>query len=281
MRVHLRLYNIHHLFPMSKIQQRLEKIKKENRLGLMTHIVVGYPSLEESKKLVQVMDEVGVDFIELQIPFSDPMADGPTIMQANQVALENGTRVRDSFQLMSELSAETSSALIFMTYFNIVHHYGVERFCHDAAEAGASGLIVPDAPLDYEDQICFLKYARQYGLVPIPLLSPASTTGRIKKNAEVAEGFVYFVSRKGVTGVQTVLDPGLLEHLQELGKYFSIPIAVGFGMSQKEHIQSLKGYADIVVVGSAVLQRYEQAPKGQGVTAVREFLSELLLWIKG
>src|SRR5258708_193254 len=135
---------------MNLIDQKLQEIKRNKKIGLMTHVVVGYPSLEETVSIVKTMADAGVDFIELQIPFSDPLADGPTIMQACEKALENGTRVKDAFAVMRQLSREVGIRLLFMTYYNIVFRYGVEKFCKDAKDAGAAGLIVPDMPIDEE-----------------------------------------------------------------------------------------------------------------------------------
>ncbi|MFA6106540.1 MAG: tryptophan synthase subunit alpha [Patescibacteria group bacterium] len=261
---------------MNKINSQLNKIKRENRLGLMTHIVIGYPSLKESLGLAKLMARLGVDFIELQLPFSDPMADGPTIMAANKAALDNGTKVKDCFKVMKELSRQVDIPLIFMGYFNTVHSYGAEKFCCDARQAGASGLIFPDIPLEEEKEEHFIKSAKMNNLIPIRLLSPASTPLRMKKNAEVADGFLYFVGRKGTTGAKARLDSELNFHLKKLKKYFNIPIAVGFGISKPEHIRALKGRAEIAVIGSACLNAYDSSPKGQGLKAMEKFLKPLI-----
>ena len=230
---------------MTAIEEQLQKIKAQNRLGLMTHIVVGYPNLEESRRLVLAMAEAGADFIELQIPFSDPVADGPTLMRANQESLKQGTTVAQAMQLMGELAAATPIPLLFMTYFNIVFRYGVERFCQDAQQAGCAGLIVPDIPIEEEHREHFILRAKQSRLSVIRVISPASTERRLRLNAQHAEGFVYFVSRKGVTGAQANLDAELAQNLQKIRQYISLPIAVGFGISQPEHIVAIKGTADI------------------------------------
>lgn len=261
---------------MNKINLQLNKIKQENRVGIMTHIVCGYPNLEESKKIIRLMAKCGVDFIELQIPFSDPMADGQTIMRANQTALDNGIKVKDCFKIMKEMSREVEIPLIFMGYYNTVFNYGVEKFCKDAYEAGCSGLIFPDIPLEEEKNENFIKYAEKNSLIAIRVLSPASTVERIKKNAKVADGFLYFVGRKGITGQKNLLDKNLSANLKKVKKYFKIPIAVGFGISEKKHIQALEGEAEIAVIGSAVLNAYNSAPKGQELKSVENFLKNLI-----
>lgn len=261
---------------MNTIDQQLQKIKVENRLGLMTHIVVGYPTLTESRYLVLAMAEAGADFIELQIPFSDPVADGPTLMQANQTALEQGTTVAQAMELMAELAPTVGIPLLFMTYFNIVHHYGVDKFCQAAARAGASGLIVPDMPLDEEPSEHFISAAEQAGLTVIRLLSPASTEKRLRRNAALAKGFVYFVSRKGITGARAELDSELAQQLARMKKFFTVPVAVGFGLSKPEHVAALKGRAEIAVVGSELINVYNRADKGRGVEAIKDFIKNLL-----
>src|SRR5689334_23892085 len=148
----------------SVIDSKLEQIRKESRIGLMTHVVVGYPSLEMTQKMVLAMEKAGADLVELQIPFSDPLADGPTIMRACEKALANGTKVRDAFDLAAKLSRQVKIPLLFMAYYNTVFKYGTKRFCEDAKKAGISGLIVPDIPLEEESEEYFIKYCQAAGL---------------------------------------------------------------------------------------------------------------------
>ncbi len=220
----------------------------------MTHIVGGYPDMKSCEELVLEMDEAGVSFVEIQIPFSDPIADGPTIMQANQAALENRTTPEDCFQLMKALQKKVSTPLLFMTYYNIVHHYGVDEFCKRAAEAGAYGLIVPDIPLDEEPYDHFLEYCKKYQLHVIQVISPITPDRRLKKIAEVASGFVYCVARKGTTGVQTDVSDTLGDYLENVRKFISLPLAVGFGISSKEQVEQVLEHADIAVMGSKVIK---------------------------
>lgn len=238
---------------MLSIEKRLREIKKEKRLGIMTHVVGGYPSLEKTISLVKVMERAGVDFVELQIPFSDPLADGPTIMRACEKALADGVKVKDAFNIVQELTKEVSIPLLFMAYFNTVFKYGTEKFCRDAKQAGTSGLIVPDMPIEEEQCEHFMGYCGKYGLRHIRVVSPASTNERLMKNAKVANGFIYFTTRQGITGAKETLDPNIIANLKKVRKYFSVPIAVGFGISKKEHLRALRPYIDIVVVGSAII----------------------------
>lgn len=261
---------------MNLIDRQFEKIRREKRMGLMTHVVVGYPSLEATEEVVKVMAENGADFVEMQIPFSDPLADGPTIMKASEEALRNGTRVGDAFALMRKLSAEVGIPLLFMGYYNTVFKYGTERFCKDARRAGASGLIVPDIPLEEEKYEHFIKSAKKNDLYAIRVVSPASTIERLEKNAAVAEGFVYCMARQGITGAKNDLDPELVNYLERVKRVFDVPVAVGFGISKREHVQALQGHADVAIVGSAVIDVIGKSKRGEIGRNVRDFIKSLL-----
>ena len=260
----------------NKIDQQLEKIKSEKRIGLMTHVIIGYPSLKETVKIVKIMAENGADFVELQIPFSDPLADGPTIMKACEESLQNGTKVKDAFTIMKQVSSEVKIPLLFMSYYNIIFRYGVEKFCRDAKNAGSSGLIVPDMPIDEEIHEHFYAYAKKFGLHVIHVISPASTDDRLKKNASIAKGFVYCTARQGITGAQKDLDPTEIKtYLQKVKKYFEIPVAVGFGISEREHIIALQENADIAIVGSAIIDVIAQSSKENRQKKIADFISSL------
>src|SRR5579872_5845005 len=184
------------------LDKKLAEIKANKKIGLMTHVVVGYPSLKETIALVKLMEKCGVDIVELQIPFSDPLADGPTIMHACEKALENGTKVKDAFMVVKNLNSHVKIPLLFMCYYNTVFQYGIEKFCKDAQGVGISGLIVPDMPLDEEKEEHFYAYAKKYGLHTIQVVSPASTNSRLKKIPQIANGFVYCTAHQGITGAK-------------------------------------------------------------------------------
>lgn len=260
---------------MNLIDKQLGKIKQEQRLGLMTHVVVGYPSIDKTISLVKAMVEVGADFIELQIPFSDPLADGSTIMKACEIALEKGAKVKDAFKIASHLYKQIKVPLLFMAYYNTVFKYGTKRFCQDAKKVGISGLIVPDIPLEEEHQEHFIKYCKEAGLKNIRVISPASTIDRLKKNAEVASGFVYCTARQGITGVQKELDPGIKKYVKQVKRYFKIPIAIGFGIGNKERVNLIRGYSDIVVIGSAIIDVINKSGTNNLISDVKEFVRSL------
>jgi len=233
----------------------------------MTHTVAGYPSMEKCEELVQVMDKAGVGFIEIQIPFSDPVADGPTIMEANKVALDRGVKVEDCFMLMERLHEKVTTPLLFMSYFNILLQYGVNEFCKRAAEAGCYGLIVPDMPIDEEDAEGYLAACENYGLVAIQIVSPLTPNERLQKIGEVASGFVYCVAKYGVTG-SVGGEIELSDYLKRVKKYVDVPLAVGFGISERKQIEKVWQNAEIAVVGSAIIRLMNS----EGLEAVQRFL---------
>lgn len=260
---------------MKTIEQQLAEIKAHKKIGLMTHVVVGFPNLEATVTLVESMAKAGVDFIELQIPFSDPLADGPTIMRANDISLSQGTSIQDCFDVMKKLSARIDIPLLFMGYYQSVFHVGVEEFCRKAKAAGAQGLIIPDMPVDEEGNEHFIQACEKHKLNHIRLLSPNSTVERIKLNAKVQNGFVYCTSRSGTTGANHELDTSIVQYIKTVKKYFHIPIAVGFGISKPEHVKALIGQADIAVVGSAIIEVIEKDGLENVPVYIRKLLSKV------
>ncbi|MBI4232416.1 tryptophan synthase subunit alpha [Candidatus Peregrinibacteria bacterium] len=241
---------------------------------IMTHIVAGYPSMEKCEQLALEMAKSGVDFIEIQIPFSDPVADGPTIMQANQKALESGVKVADRFELMQRLSGQINAGpkLLFMSYFNILFSYGVEKFCKKAKECGCYGLIVPDIPIDEEKYEGYLAACKRHGLMPIQVIAPLTNDERLKQISKKARGFVYCVSRTGTTGQTNSLNPELSAYLKRVRRYIDLPLAVGFGISSKQHVEAVWKEAEIAVMGSKVINMINE---GQSIEDLGRFLAGL------
>lgn len=260
---------------MTKLEEKLKELREKRKFGIMTHVVVGYPTLSATVRLVRLMAESGADVVELQIPFSDPLADGPTIMRACEIALGNGTRVRDAFSVMEKLSHEVSIPLLFMAYYNTVFTYGTKAFVRNAKRAGAAGLIVPDVPLDEEHEEHFMTACNQFDIPHIRVISPSATDERLKKNAKVAKGFVYCTARQGITGAREALDPTLATFLKRVRSFFDVPIAVGFGISKKEHLEAVRPYADIAVVGSAIIEVINRSAKQSIESSVASFLRQL------
>ncbi|MGI9006683.1 MAG: tryptophan synthase subunit alpha [Streptosporangiaceae bacterium] len=239
----------------NRIDERLAVLAAGRRKGLMTHVVVGYPSLASTSPLIVAMDEAGADFIELQIPFSDPLADGPTIQSACEAAITRGARVRDAFSIAAESAGRVAAPLLFMAYANTVYRYGPEPFCRDAAAAGISGLIVPDLPAEAARHEGYLDACRRHGLHNIVTLAPTSTGDRMAVNASVASGFVYCMSRQGVTGAQLGLAPDVPAYLRRAREHLTVPMAVGFGISDRARLEQVLPYCDIATVGSALIDR--------------------------
>lgn len=229
----------------------------------MTHIVAGYPTLKKSEEIAMRMANCGVDFIEIQIPFSDPVADGETIMRANQKALENGVKVEDCFELMRRLAGKflIKPKFLFMSYFNILHHYGLEKFCKKAKECGCYGLIIPDMPIDEEKYDHYLAICKKFGLMPILVISPLTSESRLKQLAKYAKGFVYCVSRYGTTGQASNLNPHLASYLKKVRKYIKLPLAVGFGIAKKEHMEAVWKHAEIAVIGSKIIEMVDKGER--------------------
>jgi len=261
---------------MHPIEQRLFYLDQLDQTGLMTHIVAGYPSLEQNIAIVQAMAEAGADFIEIQIPFSDPVADGPTIMDANHTALEQGTTVQDCFHLMYELSHLVEIPLLFMSYFNLVHNYGVERFCLDARKAGVSGLLVPDLPIEEDALENLTTAASENALFNIRFLSPGTSPERRKLILRDAKGFVYCFSSFGTTGARNDFNQNLGEFLSSVKQETELPLAVGFGISTPDHVAEVaQAGADIAIVGSALIDQLRDKSPGDQVTAAASFVSQL------
>lgn len=261
---------------INRINRIDQAFQKKKELKLMTHVVAGYPDMETSKQLVRVMAENGADLVEIQIPFSDPLADGPTIMEANQQALDNGVTPDDCFAMAAELSRSVDIPLLFMTYVNIPYRLGMENFMSRSAEAGISGLIVPDLLFD-EDTHGYMELAKRYNLYAIPVISPGIDSERLTAITRQARGFVYTTLKVGITGASRRLDPRGLAFLDTLREHTSLPIAAGFGISSAEHAGMLRGKADAAVIGSHILNLV----KNSGINKVKEFLSSLSLYRSG
>ncbi|MEX0935372.1 MAG: tryptophan synthase subunit alpha [Gemmatimonadota bacterium] len=237
--------------------------------ALVPYVCAGFPTAEESLHLMRAAAEAGADVIELGIPFSDPMADGPTIQAATFAALEQGMTVRGALDLLAEFRSTHDTPVVIFTYLNPVHRFGLDAFVRTAREAGAQGLLLTDLPAgadaDLEETV------RSGGLDLIRLLAPTTSPKRASDVARGASGFVYYISRTGVTGARTELREGLAREVEALRERVELPIAVGFGISSPEQAAAVAAVADGVVVGSALL---DVASEG-GVEAAGRFLRSL------
>ena len=243
--------------------------RRERELLLMTHLVVGHPDLKTSLELVDAMVHAGVDLIELQLPFSEPIADGPVIARASQQALQRGVRVDDCLEFAARVTRSYPIPFVLVSYFNLMCRRGLPGFVQDMERAGLAGAIVPDCPLEESGE--YTAAMRAAALAPIFLLSPRTQDARLRRLGSAGDGFVYAVARKGVTGSKTELSSELERYLARCRQATELPLAVGFGLETRADVQFLIGKADIAVVGSQSLRVLEQ----RGVRAVGEFLTGL------
>lgn len=258
--------------------ERLEPVfaalRARGEAALIAYITAGDPSLERLPAILQLLCDSGVDMAEVGFPFSDPLADGPVIQAAMHRALQGGTTLPRVLETVARVSPTLPMPLIAFTYYNPVQRYGLERFARDAVQAGFTACLMTDLPPDEADE--WLCYARQYGLQPIFLLTPTSTTERIRLVAERGQGFIYCVSRTGVTGARDQLPPDLPDLVARIRAHTAMPIAVGFGVSKAEHVRQIARIADGAVVGSQLvryLHEFADSPHWQ--TAIGEYLRGL------
>jgi tryptophan synthase alpha chain len=246
---------------MSTLEARIRQARTEQDILLMTHIVIGYPSFAASLEIVDAMVEAGVDLMELQIPFSEPMADGPIILAANQKALAAGATVERCFEFAATVTRKHPIPFLFMTYYNLLFRGGVATFIERARQAGVLGAIVPDLPP--EEAGDYLPAMERAGLDPIFIFSPSSPPERMREIAKHARGFVYCMARKGVTGAHTTFSAELDAYLSRCRAATALPLALGFGVQDKSDVAFLRDKVDIAVVGSATLRLVDE--KGVGV----------------
>jgi len=253
-----------------RLENRLRERLKEKKILLMTHIVLGYPSFEVNRQVVKEMVSNGVDCIELQIPFSEPMADGPVILKANQDSLANGTRVSDCLSFGREMCETHNIPFLFMTYYNIIFKYGEEKFFNTASDCGIKGVIVPDLPPEHGEM--FMHLAGEKGISPIMLFAPTSTDERMHFLSGHGDGFIYCVARRGVTGKKSEFDPDFYTYLDRCRAATTLPLAVGFGIRDRQDVKALEGKADMAVIGSHTILLVDQ----QGPSAVGPFITGLI-----
>jgi tryptophan synthase alpha chain len=241
---------------MTRITRTFRKLKAEGKKAFIPYIMAGDPSMVRSGELVRLLEECGADLIELGVPFTDPVADGPVIQRAAERALRNGVTLRGVLALVREVRRSSDIPLILMTYYNPVFKFGEEAFVREAAGAGVDGLIVPDLPPDEAGGL--LKHARAHGLDVVFLLAPTSTADRIKLVAKASRGFIYYVSITGITGALLELDPAVRESIRAVREASGKPVALGFGVSNPSEAGAASEFADGIIVGSAIVRRVNE-----------------------
>jgi len=250
----------------------MNRLQFARRPGLVAYVTCGDPDIKTSHEIVLSAIWAGADVIELGVPFSDPVADGPVIQRASERALQKGTSLQNVLQLAREIRAESEAGLIIFTYLNPVLRLGMERFCQEAAEAGVDGVLLIDLTMEEAGE--YREFMAAHNLAPIFLAAPTSTDQRLKKIAEASKGFVYAVSRTGVTGTQRQLATDARDLVKRVRKFTRLPVAVGFGISGPEQFAEVGQFADAGVVGSAIVQALEQNP-GREAQAVADFVGSL------
>jgi tryptophan synthase alpha chain len=238
---------------MNRIDARFAELRRQGRKGLIVYIGAGDPHLEATRQLALAFERAGVDVLELGVPFSDPLADGLVNQLAAQRGLASGTTPPKVLETVAAIRRESQIPIVLYLYFNLMHRYGVERFIQDAARAGVDGLLVLDLPPEEAEAI--EQSMRAAGLHPIYLVAPTTPEPRIELIARRASGFIYYVSREGVTGMQQQLSSTIPAKVALIRAHTSLPIAVGFGISNPEQAQQAAAQADAVVVGSAVVNQ--------------------------
>ena len=242
----------------SRITRRFEELRRKGELGLVAFLTAGDPTLEATERFVLALAEAGADLVELGVPFSDPVADGPTIQRSSERALRVGTSLAGVLELISRLRQKMEMPLVVFSYFNPVLQMGLEKFASGAAEAGADGVLLIDLTL--EEGSDYRTILRGKGLDTIFLVAPTSTDDRLKRIAEASSGFLYLISRAGVTGARESLPEDLPALIRRTRTVTPLPLAVGFGISLPGHVSILGGLADAAVVGSALVAEIEKAP---------------------
>lgn len=259
---------------MNRIQERFEELKKEDKKAFIVFITAGYPNLKITRELILEFARIGVDIIELGVPFSDPLADGPIIQESSGVSLKRGTNINDILNLVKKVRKDIETPICLMTYYNPIFCFGEARFMKKACASGIDGIIVPDLPP--EEGKSLIKLADRFNLNTIFFLSPTSPLERIKFVSRVSKGFIYYVSLTGVTGLRRSLSSDLKHNLKVIKKNTHKPVCVGFGVSSHIQVKQVYKVADGVIVGSAVIKKIkENIGKAGLVKKVSEFISSL------
>jgi tryptophan synthase alpha chain len=264
---------------MTAISDRFETLKQNQECALIPFITAGDPDLETTAAALKILDSNGADFIELGIPYSDPLADGPVIQAAATRALQNGTKLENVLEMLKATIPSLRAPIILFTYYNPILHRGIDKFLEQIAAVGVAGLVVPDLPL--EEAAGLLKPATERGIDLILLIAPTSSSERIEAIAHSSQGFIYLVSVTGVTGVRSQVEVRVSDLLRQIRQVTDKPIAVGFGISQPEQATQVKDWgADGAIVGSAFVQRLGAGTPAEGLSAIAEFCQSLKAAIK-
>jgi tryptophan synthase alpha chain len=259
---------------MTTISDCFASLHNRSQCALIPFITAGDPDLETTAKALRVLDRSGADMIELGVPYSDPLADGPVIQAAATRALQKGTRLDDVLEMVAAVAPDLRSPIILFTYYNPILYRGVEPFLQQLSKAGVSGLVVPDLPL--EEAEVLLNSAQELGIEVVLLVAPTSSAERIEAIAKKSQGFIYLVSVTGVTGMRSQIESRVQDILERMRQITDKPIGVGFGISQPEQAHQVKQWgADAAIVGSAFVKRLAEGTQEEGLNAIAQFCQSL------
>ena len=252
------------------LESYIAERKQHKDLLVMAHVVCGYQSFEANMQELEIMHEAGVDLVELQFPFSEPSADGPLFVRANEQSLKSGTTVDQCFDFMKLVSARFPFKVLMMGYYNTAFKMGEEAFVKRVKESGGVGYILPDLPI--EESAKLHRLSEEAGIEPIILMTPTTSDTRLAKLGAVSRGLVYVVARKGVTGSKTQMGDDVLALIERCRQHTDVPLGGGFGISSKADIDVLRGHADVAIVGTAALKTWQEG----GAPGLRQFFAELM-----
>lgn len=250
---------------MNRIENKFRELKRKNKKAFIAFITAGYPDLKITYRLVLEFSRIGVDIVELGVPFSDPIADGPVIEDASQYALRKKVNLNGIFNIVKKLRRHTQIPVCLMTYYNPVFCFGEEKFLHMAKNTGVDGVIIPDLPP--EEAMPLIKTAKESGVSTIFFVSPTTDMRRMKLVVKKSTGFIYYVSLTGTTGVRRKLPLDLKANIAKIKKMTSKPVCVGFGVSSPFQVKGIQKIADGVIVGSAIVKKIKENMSGKNLTA--------------
>lgn len=257
----------------NRLIEKIRQAKQDQRKLFAAFLTLGFPNLKTTEKLIEGFAEKGVDLIELGFPFSDPLADGPTIQFSSEAALRKGVRMSDAFQIVKNLRKKgVDIPILFFSYLNPIYRFGLERFPRFLKKAGFDGLIVPDCPP--EEDPALWKACRRAGVASVFLAAPTTVPGRMRKIFARSQGFLYYVSLRGVTGARRVLPKDLAHHLRRINRFGRKPVLIGFGVSSPGQVRTLSRGGDGVIVGSAIVERIRRS--GGKIKPVLSFVKSLV-----
>jgi len=241
---------------INRIDKKFKELRKNKKKAFIAFIMAGDPSLGITKKLVFELSHSGVDIIELGVPFSDPLADGPTIQKASERGIKGKANLSSVFNLVRNARLEIQTPVVFLIYYNLVFHYGIEKFVKDAVNSGVDGAVIPDLPPEESKEL--RRAAKKHKFAVIHLLAPTSSNERIKKASDASTGFIYYVSLTGTTGARVELPKELKSNIKNIKRITNKPVCVGFGISTRAQVRDVQKIADGAIVGSAIVKVIEK-----------------------